>query len=184
MLGYRINLLDLNRSIDDVPEEIDESLLEEGQAYFDHDAGRLRMKIRDEIRTFLFEDVHSFDLGDNPTVHTGTWFYQRVNETFDLAGGKYLVLWSYQWSCDSTSRDFRAKAWIDGAIAFEQRQEAKDSGGSFGNTGTDQRHLSTWSSLEDLAAGPHTFQFSYAPSQNNIRASLWNVRLTVVRVAS
>lgn len=181
-IGYRINLIDLNRGQDEVPEEIDESLLEEGQGYYDHDTGALKMKIDGVVRTMLYEEVHTYSLGDSPTVHTRTWFLQMIDETFDLEGGLYLVTWSYQWSADTTSRDFVSKAWIDGSTSFEHRQEPKDSAGSFGSTGTDQRYVTTFVHPIELSKGAHRFQFSYASGQNNVEASLWNAHLIVRRI--
>jgi hypothetical protein len=94
------------------------------------------------------------------------------------------LLVSYGWSEDSTSNDFEARV-LQGATVLGQphKQEPKDSGGSNGSTGTDQRHYASRHFVLTLTENTYTYHLQHRTSRAGNESSMWDAHLTLWRVA-
>ena len=115
---------------------------------------------------------------------SGSDWLQKVSLTTDnLASGNYLVQWSYQWNIDSTTQNFEARVELDNATIWNHAQESKDRGGSFENTGTDQKIPVSFAKILNLS-GVHTIDLDWrSPPGTNIEASIWDARIVLWRIS-
>lgn len=124
------------------------------------------------------------------TTSANNWQNKISAQLPSLVGGKYRVAWHYQWSGDSTGRDFMARMRMNGAdlpaMAWNHRQEPKDSSGAStpAGTGTDQQHTANGVRYLDFVAGDAPlFELDLKTSNNGIRASMWNAVFEFWRVS-
>lgn len=148
-------------------------------------------------------DLTPLDLGlfeaylatPTPGASQSTTFFDYLAGTINLPfDGDYLVTVSYIWSLNNIQNDFRARLLIDGNTFYEQRQEPKDAAGGgitvaridqVGtlNTGTDQRHPTTFQNvLLGATAGDTDFQLQLAGSANNHEACMYQGSIVVRRI--
>ncbi len=124
----------------------------------------------------LFESLHV------TTVYDDEWYTKLNEDLSNLPAGKYEIKVTYGWNCDTTSSDFIAAVFLDNSqIGEEHRQEPKDSGGSFGSTGTDQKHYTHRVFYEDLD-GNHNIKVKFYGTDDDQQASMWDLCVKVVRV--
>ena len=106
--------------------------------------------------------------------------------------GNYKIFWSYTWSYNNGSADFRARAQIDNTTTlFEHIQEPKDiagtginlpnTDGGTTNSGTNQRHLASGADVINLTAGAHTIEIDFACSNANEEAAIYRGLITIER---
>ena len=101
-----------------------------------------------------------------------------------LVGGTYMIEISYGWNHDETGNDFEARVMENDVQMGEiHKQEPKDVGGTFGTTGTSQRHYVTRKFRRVLGAGNYHFDFEYRTDSGGVESSVWDVVMTIVRVA-
>ena len=120
------------------------------------------------------------------TTHSQNNFVTKLNLPFTVAAddtGLYKLEWVYSWNLDNTGINFIAQVLLDGSVIREHQQEPKDSAGSFGSTGTDQRHMLCGFALQTLAAGPHSLAIRFRPQSNSRKASMWDASATAQLVA-
>jgi len=158
--------------------------------------------VKDESRTLVWTGVEWDFLGSDvvtnpfgteyhgaqstPTSTTTSiaWQTKVSLVTGTLQGGNYLLLVSYGWSSDTTSHDFEAQI-LQGQTRLGQqhKQEAKDSGGSNGSTGTDQRQYASRHFQLALPAGSHTFTFQHRTARSGNESSTWDAYMSLWKVA-
>jgi hypothetical protein len=93
------------------------------------------------------------------------------------------VNWYYQWNHNSVGTDFRGRLRQDSTTdLFELFVEPKDSGGTFANTGTNQRMSDSGFKSINLTAGVHTFDLQFATSDPNNTSSMWNATIELWRI--
>ncbi len=129
------------------------------------------------------KDYHFAQATSVTTMYSTSWV-TKVTLTVNVSeSGNYRIGLGYMWNYNSTSRDFRAQVLRNSSeVIYEHRQEPKDSSGTFGSTGTDQRHAIERSKTMRLDPGQHTFKLHFASSQNNYAASMWDAQLEFWRV--
>jgi hypothetical protein len=116
---------------------------------------------------------------------TSTSFQNKVSMvTGTLAGGTYRLEVSYGWSADRTNSNFLARVQQDGSdLGQMHEEEPKDAGGSFGSTGTDQKHYATRVYHLSLSAQSYTFTLDYGHQQAGSEASMWDAYMTLWRMS-
>ena len=111
----------------------------------------------------LFED-------NGVSTNTTTTYQDKINQTTSsLPVGTYKLTVSYNWNLDTANSDFLARIFFDGTNLDAannnemHRQEAKDSAGAFGATGTDQKYGFTKNYFIDVTtAGTKNVQLEWA----------------------
>lgn len=122
------------------------------------------------------------------TTSSTSWATKLTLNVTITEAGYYRLGFNYSWNGNSTSRDFRGQViqWIgnngDFNILNDHRQEPKDTSGSFGSTGSDQKHPVAGFKRIQLQPGTHTFTIDYATSQNSYAASIFDAKLEFWRV--
>ncbi len=120
----------------------------------------------------------------SPGVDTtrNTWLTKLDVQVNVIAGHRYRFDLDYHWNANNTGRDLNSRTLLDGLVVDEHRQEPKDSSGSFGSTGSDQRHsyakkffftATTTGTVQLL------FEFRYTA---NYDASVWDLIVEKYRV--
>jgi len=97
-------------------------------------------------------------------THTSTAFqtYHTFNVSAPSAGDYTLIVY-YMWSADTTVNDFLGRVQVNGSTVGEiHTQEPKDSAGSGGGAGTNQRHPCTRILEVPLNAGANTINLQFA----------------------
>ncbi len=126
---------------------------------------------------FHFEE----SLPTSSTTSTG-WQTKLYTETGNVSSGTYLVIWGYGWSGNSASYDFRSALWHNtNLLREEHRQEPKDTSGSWGSTGTDQRQYLTRFAVLPNISGPQEFALDYRSSRSGVTVSIWDAALLFFR---
>lgn len=121
------------------------------------------------------------------SISTSTgWRTKLVLTVVVSATGTYRIGWSYGWSADITSYDFRARLLDHNATqVWGHRQEPKDSGGTgsgdWKKTGTDQLFRSSGVLYLNLSAGSHTLTLQWCSSSKGNEASIWDAVLEAWR---
>lgn len=99
-----------------------------------------------------------------------------------LALGTYRLGWSYNWNYNNITNDFIAEIQDELATVLgEHRQEPKDAAGSFDSTGTNQKYQASGFTILSLS-GDKTFTVKWGSSSAGKNASIWNVKLELLRV--
>lgn len=136
-----------------------------------------------------------FVIGEGPSVidlnistTTSSNFLDKVViSSQDLTAGTYRFITSYGWNADTTSQDFEARVQEnDGGgwytIGQDHTQEAQDSGGSFGFTGSGQKYYTTRIFERDLTSGSYSWRLQYRSAGGFYEVSMWEAYLKVERV--
>lgn len=138
----------------------------------------------------LNQTIRSSVLAINNTNVLVTKIDQEINVQ-RLSVHKITV--SYQWSLNSSSRDFRAVATFGGqrlqdALTPDEihQQEAKDSGGADPNgRGTNQKYAFTKSYFTTpVSLGPNALVLQFAGVSNNNLASMWEANIEIEEMIS
>jgi len=110
---------------------------------------------------------------------------QRLNFTAP-ATGRYRIGWSYMWSFDGTSRDFKCRVQLDDSVGLygneSHVQEPKDSSGR-GAGGTDQRHAASFFRNVTVVAGSHYVDIDYCSGDDDDAAAIHFSNIEVWRVS-
>lgn len=112
---------------------------------------------------------------------TSTFPLQILNAVVNLVAGNYVVHVAYNWNCNSTTKDFISILDLNGNIIRKHRQEPKDSAGSFGSTGTDQQHATSFFNMLTLTDAD-ILTLSVASSQSGTRVSIWDAQIFLYRI--
>ncbi len=127
-----------------------------------------------------------FFYASSPSVQTTTSesYQTKVTLSETLVGGTYRIDVQYGWSLNSTADDFISRVLVDGSQEGELHyQEPQDSSGSWGSTGTNQRHTASRRFVKVLSAGAHTVTLQWRTSDADEEASIWDALIMVTRVA-
>lgn len=101
----------------------------------------------------------------------------------DMPQGLYRICISYGWNMNTTQYNFQARLLLDGQQFGELHyQEPQDSSGSWGNTGSDQRHYVMRTYRYMFTPGAHEFKLQYSTQDDEYQASIWDASLEVWRV--
>ena len=85
---------------------------------------------------------------------------------------------------DMPDSDFEAEFLEDSSPMGEiHKQEPKDSAGTFGTTGTSQRHVAHKVFFTTLTAGVHTFELNYRTDNGGDESSIWDAVVEIWRVS-
>lgn len=104
--------------------------------------------------------------------------------TATLTGGLYRLEVHYGWNTDAATSDFFAQVQQDGVTLGEpHQQEPKDTAGSWGSTGTNQRHYLTRVFYRTLSAQSYTFTLDYNAEFGGTVASIWDASMTLWRMS-
>jgi len=91
---------------------------------------------------------------------------------------------SYGWNGDNSTGDFLAQVQQDGSVIGEVHQEEpSDTAGTFGSTGTNQRHYITRVFHRSLSAQSYTFKLDYSPEYSGQTASIWDAYMSLWRMS-
>ena len=100
-----------------------------------------------------------------------------------VAGQTYRVGLTYMWNHDRTNTDFKGRFLLNGVELMRHVQEPKDSAGSLGGTGTDQRHsFCSFQHYTPTVTGTSTFILQYSTNNGGHRSSIWASTIEHYRV--
>ena len=121
------------------------------------------------------------------TTTSTSWQNKIVMSLSDLQDAVYRIKWAYNWSIDDTQEDFEVSIELHDATTlieelFFHKQEAKDKGGSFGSTGTDQRY-STSSFASRRMGDVRTIVIKWRSGKSGKKASIWGAKIEVEKVS-
>lgn len=128
-----------------------------------------------------FTYVYDGNVYTNPT----TVFFPIVTlNTNASANGVYRIDVSYGWNYNSTTNDIEVRVLENGTQIGElHKQEPKDAAGSFGLTGTNQRHYTSRTFYRSLTAGAYTYTIEFRSASLGTNASIWDLTLGFWRVS-
>jgi hypothetical protein len=113
---------------------------------------------------------------------TSNNFQNKLSLAETFPAGDYLLLVSYGWNLDSVGVDFEARVMLDGTQMGEPHvQEPKDNAGTFGATGTDQRHYVSRMFNVSLD-GAQQIDLDWRSSSAGVEASMWDVVIVAINV--
>lgn len=130
----------------------------------------------------VFGQDFSLNQSNNITSTTSRGWQNKVTLSVNLAANRQFRLgYKFQMNADTTGTDMMARLLSNGAELWQFRQEPKDSSGSFGNTGTDQRHMiSGFDYINTVTTGVHTFSLQFR-SNSGSNTSIWGANLELWR---
>lgn len=118
---------------------------------------------------------------------SGTWWTEAVRlELNGIQGGKYRVHLSFGFNADTTNSDIEVRV-VNSSYqeVWEMfKFEPKESGGSFGGTGSNQRMQFSKTLIADLAQHFDQIIVEFRSEANRTEVSLWDVYLEVWRVGA
>ncbi len=122
----------------------------------------------------------------DPTVATTTDTNYQLRATLNIPivpAGNYRASWRYYYNHNKTNSDFLARVLLDGVVILHDiRVEPKDSSGSFGSTGSNQKILvCDFEPGLVLTNAAHTLELFYATSDDDDESSVWGVTLDIFR---
>jgi hypothetical protein len=140
-----------------------------------------------------FIDYKVYITDDVPLGTLSNSFQQRLRLNYNIpVAGEYEVSLSYRWSLDSTSTDMESRLQLnDTDTIFEQKEEARDSGGSgitvnlveggTSNSGTSQRYNSHYSEVISLPVGTGFIDLDFASEVNGVDAVIYKATISLKR---
>lgn len=136
------------------------------------------------ILTGVFGSQYFYAENDSISTMTSTTFQQKLRLTTpSIPAGTYRIGWSYQWNHDSTNNGFEGRVQIDDSTEIQyHQQEPQDSAGTFGSTGTDQKHTSSGFKNVVLSSGVHFVDVDFRTNAAGVESSIWNTRIEIWRV--
>jgi hypothetical protein len=137
----------------------------------------------DHTQYLLRSDLlNAYDATVRSTTAT-TWLQALRISVGPLVAGTYRLGWSYNWNHDDTGSDFLAQIeQNDTTQLYLHQQEPQDDSGTFGATGTDQKHQTGGFMYLTLVAGSYTFDLDFSTSATGKTSSIWNSRLEFWRI--
>lgn len=136
-----------------------------------------------------FDNFHHEASSLGVTTSNATSFIEKLKLTTGFVpAGKYRVGFSYAWNHNDNRNDFLAQVVVDDVtVISNQREEPNDSNGTFGSTGSDQKHLESGFAYVTLTDGTHTVDIDFATSSAGIGfagivSSIWDARIELWRV--
>lgn len=121
---------------------------------------------------------------------TSTSMQTKITDTTtSLPVGTYKITINYNWNYNNTGASFEAEFLLDGSTidsgsGLIHKQEPKDSTGSLGSTGTDQRHSFTKIFYQTFGTETtHTIDLNYRSSNAGSDASIWDAVIEIIRVS-
>lgn len=120
-------------------------------------------------------------------ISTSTYWQNKLSFTTDeLSPALYKVEWAYMWNANYTSSDIEVEVYIQNSVdgvatVFKHQQEAADSGGDFGSTGSNQRHsVSNFITLP--LQGVQTLVMKYRSNESGKQVSIWDAKIDIQKV--
>lgn len=164
----------------------------EGEVWFNSTEGRFKVS-RGGTTRFLCDKEQQTCYGDHfqdaealtVVTTTSTAFSSLLAQTFQLpTTGRYKLDWSYIWNHNSASNDHRVQITQDGTVVMDHQQEPKDSSGTFGSTGANQKHPESGFLYIDAAVAGSSIDIvvQHATSSGGVNSSTWDVRLALYKV--
>ena len=131
-------------------------------------------------------------------INNDTTFAQFLRLSFNAPeDANYKITWNYVWSKNDAAQDIRVRLELDDTSEVGYRihqQESKDVGGAgevlgvvgggTQNTGTNQRHVSSFSRVIPLTAGAHFLDLDWECTGENDRAALYGANILVEKMQS
>ena len=131
---------------------------------------------------------HLFESSSVSITTSSSTYTEKINGTTPVVpSGKYRIMISYSWSHNDTGSDFIANIQVNstdiGQLGDFHRQEPQDSSGTFGSTGTNQKHQMTRVYYYDLASdGTINVVLKFLSSLSGEESSMWDAIVEIVRV--
>ena len=127
-------------------------------------------------------EFHYAESNTVTTINNENFVTKVSLTTASLPAGTYQIDFSYSWNLNSTQRDIEVQFCLDSSpMGYDHRQEPQDSGGSFGSTGSDQKHLAFKRYFRSLN-GVHTIELDFRTTDDDVAASMWDANITLIRV--
>lgn len=124
------------------------------------------------------------DLAISTIIGTAVLQSKLLLTTPVLPAGDYRVGVGYGWNHNAPFDDFIAEFREDGVPLEQQhQQEPKDAAGTFGSTGTNQKHYAYRVFHRTLTAAVHTFELFYGTAAAAQASSIWDAKIEFWRVA-
>lgn len=142
-------------------------------------------QIQNLINTSKFGQNYKYAENSSVSTTTSSNWQEKLRLNVNInEWGRYRIGYSYNWNGNSISRDFMSQVYCieTGVEIGVHQQEPKDSAGTFGSTGSNQKHLTSGFRIIDLNPGNYNFILNYTTSESKYHASIWNVRMEFWRV--
>jgi len=154
-----------------------------GSAITATDAGAGTANVTITSQTLIYGTEYQYIESPSVVVTNSTAYVKKVTMTTpNLPAGTYRVGWKYSWNYNNTTRDFKGRILVDNTTQYDVlRIEPKDSAGSFGATGTNQKHIAS-GFFNTTFSGIHTIDIEFATQTSANSASMWDARLEFWRV--
>lgn len=160
------------------------------------------MPTKAELEAWYESDViNSQNKGENGSLIFGSEFYYAVSTSISsttsthpqtklvlntdiLPIGTYRIGVSYGWNSNSTGASFVCRLLQDGDEIYNLHvQQPEDTGGSFGYTGTDQRHNNYRAIYTTYdTESEHEYILKYNSSNGGTIVSIWDAIIEIWRV--
>lgn len=139
---------------------------------------------QDPYPTSIFGEGFSYANEAAVSVTTSTTYQTKATLSFPTKTAQtYRYDWCYFWSHDSTTNDFEMRILMNGGLFLHHKQEAKDSAGSHGNTGTSQKHPAAGHDYYSPGQDETTeIKLQYRTDVSGQESSIWECRLSQYRV--
>jgi len=135
-----------------------------------------------------FMEFIGFAVDESVSITTSTT--NQVKLTYNagtISSGTYMILVTYGWNHDATNNGFEGYVELNNGSGFSQigehhQQEPQDSNGTFGSTGTDQRHYLTRFFVRSLVSAPTSIRVLYRTNSGGVRSSIWDTYIALIKV--
>lgn len=133
-------------------------------------------------------EFHLFEANPVTTTTSTSLQTKLTGTTSELPIGKYECHVTSSYNSDSNQRDIIIGLTHNGSAIGQSdeilRKEAKDTGGSYESTGTNQKHILSQSYFFDVTApATQTFEVKYCAEQNGHEVSMWDTSIKIIRVS-
>lgn len=135
--------------------------------------------------TIIFGTNFAEENDDSTSTTTSQDFQNKLTLNLSglVSGGKYRIGWFYNWNFDDTGKNHISEVTLNGMEIASHIKEPKDSGGSFGATGSGQKLVVSgfdYVTINDVTA---EIKINWKSGKKKKKASIWNAKLEFWRVS-
>lgn len=142
-------------------------------------------KVNSEIlSSTIFGSEYNYSESLSVTTTNATVYVPKLKlTTTSLPNGTYRVGWSYSYNHNANTNDFLGRIQLNDSNTITLlRVEPKDSAGSFGSTGTNQRYSAS-GFINLTLSGINELDIDFASSSSGTTSGIWDARLELWRIS-